>query len=106
MRARWAALTVHQNEFIYLKARCTACGICLQQKDDICVFIVLGEDILAEEPFLFCGFSRDQSPLPVPCSLGGSGPLNKMVCHMYYMFYVVDNYSVTVVWTLTFVLFF
>lgn len=41
---------------------------------------VSGEDIHAEESFIFSHFCGDSNPLPIPCPPGGSGPLNQMVC--------------------------
>lgn len=44
------------------------------------VVLFPGEDIYAEESFFLSTVCRNSNPLPVPCTLGGFGPSNQMVC--------------------------
>lgn len=49
---------------------------------------VSGEDVHAEESFLFGGFCRNSDPLPVPGPTGGSGlPYQMVGCFKYVLPY-------------------
>lgn len=61
------------------------------------LFCVSGEDVHAEESFLFSCFCRDSDPLPLPSSPGGPGPPNQMVHCQQFNIAEIDSTSVVCV---------